>query len=268
MRILVINPNTTASMTQKIGGAAQAAAAPGTAIEAVNPTYGPPSIEGYYDEVLSIPGLLAQMRAAPDADAYVIACFDDTGLDAARCLTTAPVIGIGEAAFHMASLVAYRFSVVTTLARSISAIEHNLAKYGFAGRCARVRASDIPVLDLEIPGSDAHQRISAEIAKAIVEDRAEAIVLGCAGMADLAAALSREHDLPVVDGVGAAVKLAESLVSLRLKTSKHGGYAAPRAKPYSGVFAAFTPEAPRPQRAPDTTSQPPIVASPAGSRAV
>jgi allantoin racemase len=87
-------------------------------------------------------------------------------------------------------------------------------------------------------------------------------------MADLAAALSREHDLPVVDGVGAAVKLAEGLVSLRLKTSKHGGYAAPRAKPYSGVFAAFTPEAPRPQRAPDTTSQPPIVASPAGSRAV
>src|SRR6266436_8947117 len=113
MHILVVNPNTTASMTQKIGAAAQAVAASGTAIEAVNPTFGPPSIEGFYDEVFSIPGLLAQMRAAPSADAYVIACFDDTGLDAARCLTTAPVVGIGEAAFHMASLVAYRFSVVT-----------------------------------------------------------------------------------------------------------------------------------------------------------
>src|SRR5436309_15274406 len=97
MHILIINPNTTASMTQKIGAAAQAAAALGTTIEAVNPAFGPPSIEGYYDEVFSIPGLLAQMRAAPEADAYVIACFDDTGLDAARCLTTAPVIGIGEA---------------------------------------------------------------------------------------------------------------------------------------------------------------------------
>ena len=63
MHILVINPNTTASMTQKIGAAAQAAAAPGTTIEAVNPAFGPPSIEGYYDEVFSIPGLLAQMRA-------------------------------------------------------------------------------------------------------------------------------------------------------------------------------------------------------------
>jgi allantoin racemase len=79
------NLNTTASMTQQIGAAAQAAAAPGTTIEAVNPAFGPPSIEGYYDEVFSIPGLLAQMRAAPEADAYVIACFDDTGLDAARC---------------------------------------------------------------------------------------------------------------------------------------------------------------------------------------
>jgi allantoin racemase len=170
----------------------------------------------------------------------------------------------------MASLVAYRFSVVTTLSRSISAIEHNLAKYGFAGRCARVRASDIPVLDLEIPGSDARQRISKEIENAIIEDRAEAIVLGCAGMADLAAALSREHRLPVVDGVGAAVKLAEGLVSLGHKTSKHGGYAAPRAKPYAGMFAAFTPQAhhepdneSQPQRAADN---PPITASPAGQR--
>lgn len=267
MRILVINPNTTASMTQKIGAAAQAAAADGTVIQAVNPTYGPPSIEGYYDEVFSIPGLLAQMRAAPDVDAYVIACFDDTGLDAARCLTAAPVIGIGEAAFHMASLLAGRFSVVTTLSRSVSAIEHNLTKYGLAGRCARVRASEIPVLDLEIPGSGARQRISAEIAKAVVEDRAEAIVLGCAGMADLAAHLSREHSLPVVDGVGAAVKLAEGLVSLGHKTSKRGGYAAPRAKPYDGLFAAFAPDAPQPQHATDFASRP-LATSPAGKHTI
>src|SRR5258708_22342250 len=99
----------------------------------------------------------------------------------------------------------------------------------------------MPVLDLEIPGSDARQRISKEIENAIIEDRAEAIVLGCAGMADLAAALSREHRLPVVDGVGAAVKLAEGLVSLGPKTSKHGGHAPPPAQPYSGMVAAFTP---------------------------
>lgn len=241
MRILVVNPNTTASMTRKIGQAAEAAASPGTLIGAVNPDFGPVSIEGYYDEVFSIPGLLAEMQRAPDADAYVIACFDDTGLDAARCLLAAPVIGIGEAAFHLASLVGGRFSVVTTLSRSVPAIEHNLVKYGLASRCARVRAADVPVLDLEIPGSDARTRISAEIGRAITEDRAEAIVLGCAGMADLAAALSHEHGVPVVDGVGAAVKLAESLVSMGLKTSKRGGYAAPRPKTYTGLFRPFEP---------------------------
>ncbi|TGU42037.1 aspartate/glutamate racemase family protein, partial [bacterium M00.F.Ca.ET.146.01.1.1] len=96
----------------------------------------------------------------------------------------APVIGIGEAAFHLASLVAGKFSVVTTLARSVPAIEHNLAKYGLASRCAKVRSSEVAVLDLEQPGSNARHKISQEIARAIRDDRAEAIVLGCAGMAD------------------------------------------------------------------------------------
>ncbi|TIU25305.1 MAG: aspartate/glutamate racemase family protein, partial [Mesorhizobium sp.] len=109
------------------------------------PADGPPSIEGYFDEVFAIPGIIAEMGKAPAADAYVIACFDDTGLDAARCVTEAPVIGIGEAAFHLASLVAGKFSVVTTLARSVPAIEHNLAKYGLASRCAKVRSSEVAV---------------------------------------------------------------------------------------------------------------------------
>ena len=152
----------------------------------------------------------------------------------ARALADAPVIGIGEAAFHMASLVAGRFSVVTTLSRSIPAIEHNLVRYGLASRCARVRASEVPVLALEDPGSDAAARIAAEIERAKAEDRAEAIVLGCAGMADLAARLTAAHGLPVLDGVACAVKLAESLVALGLRTSKRGGYASPLAKAYKG----------------------------------
>ena len=241
MRLLVVNPNTTASMTEKIGAAARAAAGAGTGIIAVNPAGGPPSIEGYYDEVFAIPGLIAEMRKAGDVDATIIACFDDTGLDAARSFSPSPVIGIGEAAFHLASLIAGKFSVVTTLSRSVPAIEHNLVRYGLASRCARVRASDCAVLDLEIPGSPARAKISREIDRAIQEDHAEAIVLGCAGMADLAATLGREHGLPVVDGVVAAVKLAESLVSLGLKTSKRGGYAAPLAKTYGGAFAADSP---------------------------
>jgi allantoin racemase len=232
MRILVINPNTTASMTAKIGAAARAVASPGTVITAVNPLRGPASIEGYYDEAFSVPGLLEEIAKgeAAGVDGHVIACFDDTGLEAARSLATAPVIGIGEAAFHMASLLAHRFSVVTTLSRSIAAIETNLMKYGLIARCARVRAAEVPVLALEDPHSDARARISEEIERAKIEDRAEAIVLGCAGMADLAADLTARHGVVVVDGVSAAVKLAEGLAALGLRTSKSGAYAPPLEK--------------------------------------
>ena len=227
MRLLVINPNTTASMTEKIGLAAKGAASPGTEVIAMNPAQGPVSIEGYYDEALSVPGLLHLIQTTPAFDAVIIACFDDTGLDAARCLTDRPVIGIGEAAYHFASMIANKFSVVTTLARSVPALEHNLQKYGLSARCARVRSSEVAVLELEHPGSDACNRISAEIARAAEEDRAEAIVLGCAGMADLAGRLAAEHGLPVLDVVTCAVKLAEAMVGLGLKTSRQGGYAPP-----------------------------------------
>ena len=241
MRILVVNPNTTASMTGKIAAAAKGAASPGVEIRAVNPEFGPPSNEGYYDEAFAVPGLIAEIKKAPEADAVVVACFDDTGLEAARAATQAPVVGIGEAAFHMASLIAEKFSVVTTLKRSIAPIQNNLVKYGLAVRCARVRAADVAVLELEEPGSDARLRIEAEIAGALAEDGAEAIVLGCAAMTDLAHDLERMAGVPVLDGVAAATALAESLVRLGLRTSKRNAYARPLAKDYVGAFAKFSP---------------------------
>lgn len=244
MRILVVNPNTTGSMTARIGSAARAVAAPGTEIAAVNPAMGPASIEGYYDEAFAVPGLLEEIARgeAQGVDGHVIACFDDTGLEAARSIARAPVVGIGEAAFHMASLIAGRFTVVTTLDRSVPAIEHNLMKYGLDRRCARVRAAEVPVLALEDAASDARRRVDETIAEAKLEDRAEAIVLGCAGMADLAATLSAAHGLPVVDGVACAVKLVEGLAVLGLRTSKTLGYQPPRPKPYSGLLDRFAPQ--------------------------
>ena len=84
MRLLVINPNTTASMTDKIGAAARAAASPAPRSSRSIRTRDRPRIEGYYDEVFAVPGLIEEMRPAGAVDATVIACFDDTGLDAAR----------------------------------------------------------------------------------------------------------------------------------------------------------------------------------------
>ena len=243
MNIVVINPNTTAAMTARINTTAQNVAGPGTRIITIEPNAGPASIEGYADEAMAVPPMLEAMYAVQTGTlqtaGYVIACFDDTGLDAARCVLDAPVVGIGEAACHMASLIAARFSVITTLSRSVSPIEHNLVKYGLASRCARVRAAEVAVLDLEDAASDAYAQISNEIRSALKDDRAEAIVLGCAGMTDLAAHLSKQHGVPVIDGVGAAVKLVESLATLGLGTSKRATYASPRAKAYLGTVPNF-----------------------------
>lgn len=239
--IHIVNPNTTASMTEKIAAAARATASLGGTVHATQSAMGPVAIEGYYDEAYAIPGMLQRILEAEraGASAHIIACFDDTGLDAARQAVASPVVGIGEAAYHMASLLAGKFSVVTTLPLAIPVIEHNLARYGLASRCARVRAGGFGVLDLEDPTSGAVERLSEEIEAAKREERAEAIVLGCAGMADLAAVLSEKHALPVIEGVSAAVVLAEGLVKLGLKTSKRGGYASPPRKPYAGAFSAF-----------------------------
>lgn len=240
MRILVVNPNTTRSMTDKAAEAARTVAGHGTEIVTATARMGPASIEGHYDGALALPGLLLEIAAAQRVDAAVIACFDDTGLDAARSLATFPVLGLCESALVTAGFLAQRFTVVTTLERSRVLLENLIRHYGFGGR-ARVRAADIPVLELEDPASGALGKLRRQIELALAEDSAEAIVLGCAGMADLAHALQLEYGVPVVDGVSAAVKQAEALVAQHLTTSKRGSYVTPLAKTYVGAMVEFSP---------------------------
>ena len=216
MRIFVINPNSTQSMTDKAAAAARHAA-PGADIVGVTCHRSPPAIQGPEDDAICRPFVLDEvaLAAASGADAVVIACFDDPALDAARARVAIPVIGIGEAGFHAAMLLGGRFSVVTTLPIAIPIIEENLAHYGLAPACARVRAAGVAVLDLEDERTGAHLKVSAEIARAKAEDGVGAIVLGCAGMADLAARMEMQHGLKVIDGVGAAAAFAAALVNLR-----------------------------------------------------
>ena len=214
MHILVINPNSTAAMTRSIEKAAREAARDGTRITALNPDDTPPAIQGAEDGAAALPGLFRLFQSETQTrryDACIIACFDDTGLMALKRHAAIPVIGIGEAAFHAAMLVGEAFSVVTTLAVSIPVIEANLANYGFARRCSKVRASEVPVLALESDKPTSAETIAGEIAAALEQDRPDSIVLGCAGMADLAAMLAARFELPVIDGVAAAVAFAEAL---------------------------------------------------------
>jgi allantoin racemase len=245
MRIKLINPNTTQRMTDAMGRCAREVAAPGTEVIAVNPTMGPPSIEGYYDEALATPGLLAEVAAGEreGCDAYVIACFGDPGLYAAREVARGPVIGIAEAAMHAASVLAPGFSVVTTLARTCGMAWHLAERYGMKRFCRNVRATDVAVLDLDKPGSEARRIIVDECRRALAEDGSEAIVLGCAGMAELCREIEDALGAPVIEGVTAAVKWSEALVSLRLSTAKRGDYARPLAKRYDGALESFSPAA-------------------------
>ncbi|MBT2230074.1 aspartate/glutamate racemase family protein [Nonomuraea sp. NEAU-A123] len=242
--IKVINPNTARAMTEAIGLCARAVAAPSTTITAVSPSMGPASIESHYDEALAVPGLLAEIAAGEHAgvDGYVIACFGDPGLPAARELASGPVVGIAEAAMHAATLVGRGFSVVTTLSRTVGRAWDLAHQYGFANACRGVHACDIPVLELDDPASDARRVVTELCAAAAEADGSDSIVLGCAGMAAFCAEVSREVGFPVIDGVAVATKLVEALVSLGLRTSTRGEYAPPRPKEYAGLLREFTVE--------------------------
>ena len=224
MELLVVNPNSTASMTGRIDRAAKRVARPGTRIVSVGSSSGPPSIQGFYDGAICLSGLLQQIELQRHVDGIVIACFDDTGLDAARCMVDAPVLGIGQSACSVASMLSNKFTVITTLSRSVPVLEANLQRYGLASRCAKVRATDIPVLELEDMTPETMHAIRRVVEVAICEDKSDAIVLGCAGMTDLVEQLSSEFGLPIIDGLSCAVALAEALVAVGLRTSKSGAY--------------------------------------------
>src|SRR6478609_4125111 len=220
MRIRVINPNTTWSMTRLIGECASAVASTEVTVEAVSPTMGPASIESHYDEALAVPGILAEIARgeAEGADGYVIACFGDPGLEAARELARGPVVGIAEAGMRAATYLGRSFSVVTSLARTRGRAWDLASTYGVERACRGVHACEIPVLALE---------------------ESDVIVLGCAGMADLCAHISEAIGAPVVDGVAAAVVTVEGLVRLGLRTSGINEYATPPAKAYTGLLSEF-----------------------------
>jgi allantoin racemase len=218
VRLLLANPNTTASMTQAIATGAAAVARPGTVIEAVNPNHGPASIENEDDERRCVPGLLdllgeaAARPADQRPDAYVVACFGDPGLEEARDLLGAPVLGIAQAAMHAAALAAGTFSVVTSMSATVPRA-WQLAKAYTPAACSGVYACDIPVLRIDSDPTTVDP-IGDLCAHALAADRSRSIVLGCAAMARFAEPLRRRLGVPVVDGVAAATLLAEALTPL------------------------------------------------------
>ena len=205
--IVLINPNSTKAMTQAM---VETASKVGVKLIGWTSLEGPAAIQGPEDGAACIPPLLTLVRKASDAGAktIIIGCFDDTGLDAARNIASCPVIGIGQAAYHMAVLSARRFSVVTTLAVSVPILEDNIHAYGFTSKLSRVRACGVPVLDLETDPAGTAPAVMGEIKRAVAEDKVDVVVLGCAGMAHIPAYFFGEEHVRLIDGVTSAAQLA------------------------------------------------------------
>jgi allantoin racemase len=192
-------------------------------IDIVSQEHGPASIESEYEEALAQPGVIEKIQEAEAQgyDACLIDCFGDPGLRAAREVVSIPVIGAGEAAMFLAAMLGRRFSVITVLNSIVPLIQNNVVIYGLGTKLASVRAVDIPVLKLRDQRDALVERLGQEGSLAVEKEGANTIVLGCTGMAGLSEAVeenlrSRGQEVPVVDPVKAAVKLAESLIDLGL----------------------------------------------------
>lgn len=236
MKIKLINPNTTVAMTQSIQSCAEKYVRKDTEIYAVNPTVGVNSIECYVDEYLAIPGVLREVQKGEQegADAYVIACFGDPGLQAAREITDKPVVGIAESAIAAAKVIAPYFSIVSVLDRSIKVTEDVVVNYGAEKFCRSIRSTGLSVLEFGESPQRGLDALLHQSRLAVSEDKAECILLGCAGFVDFVEKIKKELGVPVLDGVMPAVKFAEAFVEMGLCTSKTNTWSYPEKKEYAG----------------------------------
>lgn len=235
MRLLVVNPNTTAAMTEAIAAQARRYARPGTEIVAVTAPWGTPSVESHTEEAMAAVATIEAVATAPaDIDGIVVACFDDPGLEAVREIASVPAVGIGEAAMALAITLGHRFAIVAAADRSRPLMMDVVRRHGFEARCAGVRTTGLSVLGLERSPAVTEDALVAAAQRAVDADGAEVICLGCAGMAGLDERVAARVGVPTVDGVSAAVKLVEGLVDLDLRTSRAAAYVPPARKRLTG----------------------------------
>jgi allantoin racemase len=190
------------------------------------PDGGPRSIASAYEDALAAPHVirLARLAEAEGADAVVVNCTADTGIEAAREALAIPVVGVSEAAFHLAAQLCHRFSVLTFAARIAPRFRAMAGRFGLADRLASVRSVELPLETLPDPDRLADD-LASMAAQAIREDGAEAIILGCTDF-ELAAGEAGARlaaagmEVPLLKPYDIGLHLAESLVSMRLTQSK------------------------------------------------
>jgi allantoin racemase len=231
MNIYVINGNSSASVSFGIEKASQEAALPGTQIHMITPRMGPATVEGYLDGQLAAVAVCEEIATyREDADAFVIACFSDPGLYAARDLTQKPVVGIAEAAMVTAIQLGHRFGLLTPLRRLKPVLEDLVYRTGVRERLAGVRMIEMSVAEAAEVSDDRLSAFYQAGLRAIHEDGAEVLILAGAVLAGMEKALTKRLAVPVLDPVKCGVAQAQLLIQLGLQTSHAGGFSAPEKK--------------------------------------
>jgi len=227
-KILVIDPITTDSFCDMTKNYLEEIKSSDVKIEVVNIKAGPSSIETFYDEAFALPEILKTVdEYKTECDAIVINCFADPAVNAARELVDIPVVGPAEASMMIALMLGHKFSVISILKNSKPWIELQARSMGIEKRLAEAIGIDIPVLELECD-LEKTARYLIDAARDLIESKgAEVIVLGCTGMAPVAKRVEEEIEVPVVEPMAAAFKVAELLIGLKLSHSKAGLYLTP-----------------------------------------
>jgi Asp/Glu/hydantoin racemase len=240
MRILLLNPNTTEAITQRLLAAAQAVAAPGTEIVPLTAPRGVPYIATRAEAQIGGAIALEMLAEHHDkVDAAVIAAFGDPGLMGARELFDIPVVGMAEAAMLTACMLGRRFAIVT-FARALGPwYEECVEMHGLTGRCAGIRMLDEGFSDIAEVQEEKAAVIVQLAQRAVVEDEADVVILAGATLAGLAAKVAERIPVPVVDQMGAALKQAEALVALRPRKASAGTFRRPAPKPTLGLAPAL-----------------------------
>jgi Asp/Glu/hydantoin racemase len=236
MRLLVINPNISESVTQLIGEEARRAASPGTALTLLTAPFGVAYIETRFEALIGAYAAATLVAEhAPGHDAVVIAAFGDPGVPGIREVLDMPVVGLTEAALASACLLGNRFSIVAISRRITAWYRETVEHSGLSGRLASIRSLDRPLRDIGHVQDDHAARLKELCAAAVDEDGADVIILGGAPLAGLARSIAGQIPVPVVDGGSSAVRHAESLASLKPGAARTGGFAPPPAKPNAGL---------------------------------
>jgi allantoin racemase len=241
MKLLLINPNITAAVTELIADEARRSASPGTEISAATATFGAQYIENRIEEAIASHAVLDVLAARMTGhDAAIVAAFGDPGLGAAREFADIPVFGIEESALLTAWTLGRRIAIVCLTPRLGRWYQECAEEHGLAGRLVSVRPLDLPITDIALAKDQLRARLLEECQRAIELDAAEVIIFGGAPIAGLAREAASEIPVPVLDGVSCAVRLAEAIVGLQPRKPSRGSFARPGPKPNQGLSPPLT----------------------------